>query len=124
MQERVGAGAPQLVQTKAIETSPFLESNTVIVERGLVNIEMAPVGPEYGDVQRRGIEDLPELEFLFPDFLLRSFMLCNVLAGDQDKRAVYSRHCFGRFANAEHRAVLTNLASFPALGAPELFQAE
>src|ERR1700682_533302 len=55
--------------------------------------------------------------------VFRPFALRYVLAHDQDDRAVLDRHGSGGFANPERRAVLAQLAEFPAHGPAELFEA-
>ena len=119
MKERARVGAP-----------PLLKSKTVIIERGLVDIrtgfrkKTAAIGPQYGDVVRREVKELPKLQLLLPDFLFRTPTLCNVLARDQDNRIVPPKDGSGRFANLKHRAILAHFAELPTHRLAELFQAE
>src|SRR5712671_4805723 len=55
--------------------SPILKSKTVIIERGLVVIERASIGPKFGNVLRREVNELPELHFALPDLFF--CLLCD-----------------------------------------------
>src|SRR5258708_35295709 len=48
---------------------PLIQAHSKVIERGLIGIEWASVCPIYTEVQRREVQHLPKLCFLFPDFL-------------------------------------------------------
>src|SRR6202011_2788021 len=50
-------------QRLQISALPLLKRETVIIEPGLVVIETAAIRPEFGDVQRREVQDLAKLPF-------------------------------------------------------------
>src|SRR5258707_7833490 len=58
----------------AAGTPPFVKSKAVIIQRGLVDIKAAAIGPQYDDVLRRKIHDLSKLPFALPDLFFR--LLC------------------------------------------------
>ena len=58
-------------QTIWFSALPLLKSKTVIIQRGLVDIEPAATRPKYGEMLRREIKDLPKIPVALPDFLFR-----------------------------------------------------
>jgi hypothetical protein len=69
MNESTSVGAP-----------PLLKSETEIIERSLVAINTTAIRPQYGDVLRHELKELPKLPFALPDLLF------GLLALDGDTR--------------------------------------
>src|SRR6202022_3545241 len=81
-----------------ISALPLLKSKTIIIECGLVVIERTSIRPKFRDVQRREVEELPELDFALPDLFFRPLALgdvdhgtheLNEIAGWAENRVTY-----------------------------------
>src|SRR5260370_21802603 len=57
--------------------SPSVDIDTQIVESCIIGVERSSIRPKYADVQRREVQNLPELHFLFLEPLFRVLALTN-----------------------------------------------
>ena len=64
-----------LLQTGVL---PFLQSNAEIIQRRPIQVAARPVGPHFGDVQRRQVEKLPGFLFALADLLFRTLLVVDV----------------------------------------------
>src|SRR6266478_2737896 len=81
-------------QPVQISALPLLKSKAEIIERSLVDIMVAAIGPQFDDVLRREVQDMPELSFALADFLFRLLAL-----GDVCRAAHEFRHIPGGVEN-------------------------
>src|SRR5271169_3740031 len=72
---------------------PLLQAHSKVIKRGSIGIERATVWPTYTEVQRREVQNLPELRFTSAEFLLCSFTLSDV---------DHSAHKFNEMAGRAH----------------------
>src|SRR5258708_1757841 len=105
-------------------TPPLLKRNAVKFEHSPIDIETTAIRSQYADVLRSEVKDLPKLQLLLLDCLLRPLTLCNVLARHQDNLIVRSSDRPGRFPDPNHGTILAHFAQLPTHRLAELLQTQ
>jgi hypothetical protein len=102
---------------------PLFQGDPVAIEHRLVDIESAAIAPQNDHVLGNIADDLPYLDLLLPDLLLREFALGNILTGDQHDRLIPPQDSSSGFAHPEHLTIFPDPAELPAHRPAQLLQA-